>query len=165
MKRTIAALIAAALAGCASFDQPAVFALEDYPGATSFERTLWKTNLELNRLRACGANRLCQTSLPSREELAAAGALDCKGYAMGKAYALQDAGVNESRMQVALMQYMGTPHVVLVVDNRYVLDNMDSTVRPLAEYERFSPVLASLPADLMARKSGQPKSTVEARIN
>jgi hypothetical protein len=37
-----------------------------------------------------------------------------------------------------------------VVDERYVLDNFYSEVRSPNEYERFHPVLATLPGVLMA---------------
>jgi len=40
-----------------------------------------------------------------------------------------------------------------VVDDRYVLDNLDSSVRQVREYARFDPVLASLPWILMARRA------------
>jgi hypothetical protein len=145
-------MILAALSGCAFFDQPAHFATEDYPGATPLERLLAQVNLEHNLAPACGGNSRCQLRLPSREELSASNFFDCKAYVMSKAYALQDAGIDESRMRVARFDLMDASHVVLVVDQRYVLDNLDGSVRQLREYARFEPVLASLPRPLMARK-------------
>jgi len=58
-------------------------------------------------------------------------------------------------MRVAQLDLMDGPHVVLEVDQRYVLDNLDSSVRQVREYVRFDPVLASLPWTLMARKPGR----------
>jgi len=87
-------MIFGALSGCAVFDQPAHFTLADYPGATPLEHLLAKVNLEQNRAPACGGNSLCQLALPSREELASTNFFDCKAYIMGKAYALQDAGID-----------------------------------------------------------------------
>jgi hypothetical protein len=153
-------MILVVLSGCAVFDQPAHFALEDYPGATPLERLLAKVNLERNRAPACGGNSFCQSALPSREELAATDFFDCKAYVMSKAYALQDAGIDESRMRVAQLDLMEGPHVVLEVDQRYVLDNLDSSVRQLREYARFEPVLASLP---WARKPGRLRMVSQAR--
>ena len=154
MKHLVTGLtIVAALSGCAAFHQPAQFALEDYPGDTPLERKLAQVNLEHNRARACGNGALCQRWMPSREELAAASAYDCKAYVMSKAYALQDAGIDASRMRLAQFGITGGSHVVLVVDDRYVLDNLDGNVRQIREYARFDPVVASLPWTLMARKA------------
>ena len=146
---------AALLAGCAAFDQPASFPVERYAGGTLLERVLSRVNLEANRAPACALISPCQASLPSREELARTHFLDCKGYAMAKAYALEDAGIDASRMRIAELDVMGRPHVVLVVDERYVLDSFDDNVRRLADYRRFELVLAALPAVLMA---GSPAS-------
>ncbi len=154
MKRLILACVAL-LAGCAAFEQPASFPVDRYAGDTLLERVLSRANVEANRAPACALISPCQASLPSREELARAHFLDCKGYAMAKAYALQDAGIEASRMRIAELDLMGRPHVVLVVDERYVLDNLDDNVRRLADYRRFEPVLAALPAVLMA---GSPAS-------
>ncbi len=156
MKHPIAIMtILAALSGCAAFDQPMQFALENYPGDTPLERTLAKANLEKNRNPGCGGTSLCQLTLPNREELAVANWFDCKAYVMSKAYALQDAGIDESRMRVAQFDLIDQSHVVLVVDEHYVLDNLDSSVRRLREYTHLEPVLASLPSTLMARNRGQ----------
>ena len=70
---------------------------------------------------------------------------------MHKVYALQDAGINEGRLKVAIFEMMGKPHAVLVVDNRYVLDNLDSNIRSYSDYARFEPMLAAIPANLVAR--------------
>ena len=147
-------MISAALSGCAIFDQPAHFAVDDYPGATPLERLLAKVNLEQNRAPSCPGKPLCQLALPSREELAGTYLFDCKAYVMGKAYALQDAGIDESRMRVAQLDRIDGAHVVLVVDHRYVLDNLDSSVRQVREYARYEPVLTPLPRVLMASKPG-----------
>lgn len=144
-------ILLSALAGCAAFDRPAQFSLDDYPGSTPLERTLARVNLEQNRAHSCGAGALCQLSMPSREELAAANFYDCKAYVMSKAYALEDAGIDASRMRVALFRFATGSHVVLVVDERYVLDNIDGSVRQLREYSNFQPMLANLPPTLMAR--------------
>lgn len=82
---------------------------------------------------------------------------------MAKAYALQDAGVDESRMRIAELKLMERSHVVLVVDERYVLDNVYSAVRGLHEYERFhaSERLATLPVTLMAE--GRPGGAAVGR--
>jgi hypothetical protein len=71
---------------------------------------------------------------------------------MSKAYALQDAGLEPARRRVAEVDLLGRPHVVLVVDERYVLDNLSSDLWPLAECRRFQPMLAALPAALMAQE-------------
>ena len=155
MKHLLFALVAATAAGCAAFQEPARFPAERYAGDTQLERMLSQVNMEANRAPACALISPCQASLPSREELARTHFLDCKGYAMAKAYALQDAGVDASRMRIAELELMGRGHVVLVVDERYVLDNLDDNVRRLTEYRRFQPVLAALPAPLMA---GSPAS-------
>lgn len=145
-------IVLSAFTGCAAFDHPAQFALDEYPGRTSLERTIAKAHLEQNRARGCAANSVCQRSMPSREELAAESHFDCKAYVMSKAYALQDAGIDESRMRVARIDFAIGPHVVLVVDERYVLDNNDSNVRQWDEYALFAPVLARLPPILMERQ-------------
>ena len=146
-------MILSAFAGCANFEQPAHFAVDEYPGGTRLERVLAKINLEQNRFPSCGRDSICQSGLPTREEVTTAVRFDCKAYVMSKAYALQDAGIDASRMRVAQMDFARASHVVLVVDERYVLDNLDSTVRPISEFARFQPVLAELPANLMARDS------------
>jgi hypothetical protein len=163
MKMLILALLGAALGGCAAFEQPAPFALERYPGATPHERLLEKVNFEANLRHPCAQIRRCQEALPSREELQASAFLDAKGYAMAKAYALQDAGVDESRMRIATFNLMGRSHVVLVVDERYVLDNAHGAVRALHEYQRFDVPerLASLPVTLMAE--GRPGAAAVGR--
>lgn len=141
------------LSGCAAFDEPARFAPGEYSGVTPLERLLDMVNLEKNRARPCGMNERCQSGLPSRTEVATANFYDCKAYVMSKAYALQDAGIEASRMRVASLGLMGLRHAVLVVDNRYVLDNLDGSVRQLQEYTRFEPMLSDLPARLMVRDS------------
>ncbi len=150
MNRALIFFAVLAVAGCAAFQEPARFSAERYAGDTPLERTLSKVNVETNRVAACALVSPCQLDLPSREELARTRFLDCKGYAMAKAYALQDAGIDPSRMRVAGMELMGRQHLVLVVDERYVLDNLDDSVRRIEEYRRFQPTLAALPAPLMA---------------
>jgi predicted transglutaminase-like cysteine proteinase len=145
MNRLIALCAALLLPGCAAFQQPAAFAPERYAGETELQRLLARVNLEANRAQPCALLSPCQSDLPTRAELARSTFLDCKGYVMSKAYALEDAGIDGSRMRVARVEVMGRPHAVLVVDGRYVLDNLDANVRRLGDYERFSPVLAALP--------------------
>jgi predicted transglutaminase-like cysteine proteinase len=161
MKLLICALAGAALAGCAAFERQAEFPLERYPGATAYEQLLEKVNLEANLHRPCAQIRRCQEALPSRDELQATAFLDAKGYAMAKAYALQNAGVDESRMRVAQFKLMDRTHVVLVVDERYVLDNVYSRVQSLERYERFDIARKDLPATLMAE--GRPGSAAVGR--
>jgi hypothetical protein len=139
------------VAGCAAFDRPADFPLERYPGATAHERLLAKVNVETNRNRPCASLRRCQEGVPSRVDLLSAPYLDGLGYAMAKSYALQDAGVDERRMRIANFSVLGASRVALVVDERYVLDNLDSSVRSLEEYARAHPQLAALPELLMAQ--------------
>lgn len=150
MKRIFHAFVSIAISGCAAFQEPARFPAERYAGDTPLESTLSQVNVEANRAPACALISPCQASLPSRDELARTRFLDCKGYAMAKAYALQDAGIDASRMRAAELELMGRRHVVLVVDERYVLDNLNDSVRRIEEYRRFQPVLAALPAALMA---------------
>ncbi len=91
---------------------------------------------------------LCHTVYPSRRQLAEAFKLECTGYVMAKAYALIDAGIAPDRMQVAEFyraDYEKKNHAVLVVDGRYVLDNMTPGVRSLDEYSRFDPMLRAVP--------------------
>jgi len=139
------------LSGCTSFDRPAEFALERYEGATRLEQLLSKVNREENLNRPCGGNRLCQTRLPSRSEVQSALQFDCKAYTMAKAYALQDAGIHESRMRTAVFPFRGGRHMVLVVDERYVLDNFHSDVRRIEQYRNTALVRYPIPAALMAR--------------
>jgi predicted transglutaminase-like cysteine proteinase len=161
MKVLVFALAGAALSGCAAFDRQAEFPLERYPGATAHERLLEKVNLEANLHRPCAQIRRCQEALPSRAELQATAFLDAKGYAMAKAYALQDAGVDESRMRIATFNLMNRSHVVLVVDERHVLDNAQSRVRRLEDYARFRVARRDLPATLMAE--GRPGAAAAGR--
>src|SRR3990172_381623 len=154
MNKLLAVCIAAFLPACVSFEQPAAFAPDAYPGATSFDKTLNQVNIEANQARPCPLNT-CQSGLPSRAELARADFIDCKGYVMRKVYALQDRGVGEERLKVATFELMDKTHAVLVVDNRYVLDNLDGSIRDYAEYARFSPALHELPARLVARPAPQ----------
>lgn len=158
MKKLIVALSAAALAGCAAFDKPAEFALERYDGETPFQQLLSKVNLEQNFNRPCAQLTRCQEAMPSRGELRAATFLDCKGYTMAKAYALQDAGIDEARLRIAQFDLFGRSHAVLVIDERYVLDNFYDHVRGLDEYQRFAPQLAALPGTLMAEGRRDPAS-------
>jgi hypothetical protein len=145
-------LAVAALAGCAAFDQPAEFPLERYPGANAHEKLLAKVNVETNHAaRPCALLRRCQEGIPSRVDLVTAPFLDGLGYAMAKSYALQDAGVGEQRMRITHFNVLGASRVALVVDERYVLDNLDSSVRRLEEYERAHPQFAALPEVLMAQ--------------
>lgn len=91
---------------------------------------------------------LCHPVYPSRREIAAVRRLECTGYVMAKAYALIDAGIAPGRMQVAEFyraDYEKKGHAVLVVDGRFVLDNMTPGVRSLEEYGRFDPVLRAVP--------------------
>lgn len=141
---------AAALCGCAAFERPADFPLERYAGRSAHEQLLAKVNVETNLMRPCAQLTRCQRSAPSRSELRAAAFLDGTGYAMAKAYALQDEGIDESRMRVARYYVLGRWHVALVVDERYVLDNFYSEVRSPHQYDRFHPLLAALPGTLMA---------------
>lgn len=154
MQRLLAVFSAALLSACATFERPADFAPEAYPGATPFEQTLNRVNLEANRAEPCPLDT-CQSGLPSRAELARAGFIDCKGYVMRKVYALEDAGIGLDRLKVATFEMMGKTHVVLVVDNRYVLDNLDGTIREYSEYVRFEPLLAAIPGNLVA--GGEPR--------
>jgi len=50
---------------------------------------------------------------------------DCKGYAVSYYYALLDAGITDDRMFLMVLQLpdKSVGHIVLVVDNKYVLDN------------------------------------------
>jgi predicted transglutaminase-like cysteine proteinase len=150
MTRLIFVLIAF-LCGCAAFEENAGFPEEQYFGDTPFERLLSKVNKEANYARPCRLLSRCQADLPAREELARTVFVDSKGYVMKKAYALQDAGVDESRMRVATFELFRFLHYVLVVDGRYVLDNFHSPVRELGDYERFNPVVQPIPHSLMAR--------------
>jgi predicted transglutaminase-like cysteine proteinase len=163
MMRTLLLIAAAALSGCAAFDRQAEFPLERYPGATAYLQLLEKVNLEANLHRPCAQIRRCQEGLPSREELQRAAFFDAKGYAMAKAYALQDAGIDESRMRLADFKLMDRSHVVLVIDERYVLDNVYNAVRSLDQYQRFHVPerLASLPVTLMAE--GRPGAAAVGR--
>jgi hypothetical protein len=163
MMRTLILIAAAALSGCAAFDRQAEFPLERYPGATTYVQLLEKVNLEANLHRPCAQIRRCQPLMPSRDELQSTAFLDAKGYAMAKAYALQDAGIDESRMRVADFKLMGRSHVVLVLDERYVLDNVYNSVRSLDQYQRFHVPerLAALPVTLMAE--GRPGGAAVGR--
>jgi hypothetical protein len=145
MRPLILALAVATLSGCAAFDEPAGFGPDRYAGDSPLQRLLAKVNVEANRAPPCALLSPCQADLPSRAELARSTFLDCKGYVMSKAYALEDAGIDTSRMRVAQVERLGRPHVVLVVDGRYVLDNLDANLRSLDDYGRFDPVLAALP--------------------
>ena len=58
MKKSLALIIVALLPACASFEQPANFALNAYPGETSLEKTLNQVNLEANRALPCPLRRL-----------------------------------------------------------------------------------------------------------
>jgi hypothetical protein len=144
-------VLLAALGGCAAFEQPAEFPLERYSGATAHERLLAKVNIETNHARPCALLRRCQEGQPSRVDLITAPFLDGLGYALAKSYALQDAGVGEHRMRITHFNVLGVSRVALVVDERYVLGNMDSAVRRLEEYERMDPRYAALPELLMAQ--------------
>jgi hypothetical protein len=161
VKLLILALVGAVLSGCAAFDRQAEFPLERYPGATPYLQLLEKVNLEANLHRPCALIRRCQDALPSRDELQATVFLDAKGYAMAKAYALQNAGIDESRMRVAHFKLLERSHVVLVVDERYVLDNVYNRVRTLRDYERFHERPRELPETLMAQ--GRPGSAAVGR--
>lgn len=150
MRALSLAIATAALTGCAAFQQPADFPLTAYPGATAEEKLLAKVNIETNRARPCDQLTRCQRAIPTREEVETANFLDSKGYTMAKAYALQDAGIDESRMRAAEFRNMGRPHMVLVVDNRWVLDNFYDNPRHVSEYSRLRPVQESVPPTLMA---------------
>lgn len=144
-------LLTALLSGCAAFQENADFPEEQYFGDTPFERLLSKVNKEANYSRPCRLLSRCQADLPAREELSRAAFLDSRGYVMKKAYALQDAGVDESRMRLATFELFRFLHYVLVVDGRYVLDSFHSPVRELKDYERFDPVIQPIPHGLMVR--------------
>lgn len=161
MIRMLILVASAALGGCAAFDRQAEFPLERYPGATPYLQLLEKVNLEANLHRPCAQIRRCQDAFPSRDELQATAFLDAKGYAMAKAYALQNAGIDESRMRVAQFKLMERSHVVLVVDERYVLDNVYNRVRTLRDYQRFHERPVALPETLMAE--GRPGSAAVGR--
>jgi len=162
MKAFLPVLAAAALlCSCAAFERPADFALERYPGATEQERLLAKVNVETNRNRPCAQLTRCQRGLVSREELRSARFLDGIGYAMAKSYALQDAGVDESRLRIAQFNVLNETHVALVVDERYVLDNFYDGVRLIDEYQRLHPSFAALPEVLMV--AGRPGSAAVGR--
>ena len=154
MNRILTVIVAALLPACATFEQPARFSLDAYPGATSFEKTMNMVNIEANQARPCPLNT-CQSALPTRAELAAANFIDCKGYVMRKVYALQDLGIGADRLRVATFELMDRTHAVLVVDNRYVLDNLDGNIRAYGEYAKYGPVLAAIPGNLMARSAPQ----------
>lgn len=149
--RSLVLASAVFVAGCAAFQEPARFPVDRYAGETLLERVLSRVNVEANRSPACALISPCQAGLPSREELARTHFLDCKGYAMAKAYALEDAGIDASRMRIAELDLMGRTHVVLVVDERYVLDNVYNRVRTLRDYERFHERPRELPETLMAQ--------------
>jgi hypothetical protein len=163
MRSLVFAAAMVVLAGCAAFQEPVRFPAERYTGETPLERTLSQVNIEANRAPGCALISPCQATLPSRDELARTRFLDCKGYAMAKAYALQDAGIEANRMRIAELELMGRRHVVLVVDERYVLDNLDDSVRRIEEYRRFQPVLAALPATLMAGSAASAGQTSPKR--
>jgi hypothetical protein len=55
-------------------------------------------------------------------------------------------------MRTAVFPFLGGRHMVLVVDERYVLDNFYQQVRPIEEYLALSPQLMPLPPALMAGK-------------
>lgn len=149
--KAILFLGAALLCGCAGFERATDFPLGRYPGAGVEEELLAKVNLETNRRPQCDRVAGCQRGLPSRAEVTAAPFLDSKGYALAKAYALQDAGFDESRMRIARIESMGRGHSVLVVDERYVLDSFYSDVRKVSEYRRLRQMVAALPGPLMAQ--------------
>lgn len=165
MKTLILLLSAAAIGGCASsnFDRQAEFPLHRYAGDTPFMQLLDKVNLEANLHRPCAQITRCQDTLPSRDELHHTAFLDAKGYSLAKAYALQNAGIDESRMRVAAFPLMNRSHMVLVVDDRWVLDNAYMGVRRIEQYEKFHAYerLASLPVTLMAE--GRPGSAAVGR--
>lgn len=142
-------MFAALLCGCSAFQQPADFALDRYPGASEHEQLLAKVNIETNFNRPCAQLTRCQRALVSREELRGARFLDGIGYAMAKSYALQDAGIDESRLRIAQFNVLNQTHVALVVDERYVLDNFYDGVRRIEEYQRLHPSFAALPEVLM----------------
>lgn len=161
MKTLTSLLAAAALFGCAAFERPAEFALDRYPGATEHEQLLAKVNIETNRNRPCDQLTRCQRELASREALRDARFYDGIGYAMAKSYALQDAGIDESRLRIAQFNVLNETHVALVVDERYVLDNFYDGVRRVEEYQRLHPSFAALPEVLMV--AGRPGSAAVGR--
>jgi hypothetical protein len=162
MKALIPLITAAALlAGCAAFERAAEFALERYPGDTEHERLLAKVNVEANRNRPCGQLTRCQRELVSREVLREARFFDGIGYAMAKSYALQDAGIDDSRLRIAQFNVLNETRVALVVDERYVLDNFYDGVRRVDEYLRLNPSFAALPEALMV--AGRPGSAAVGR--
>ena len=161
MKAFLSLLVVAALSGCAWFERPADFALERYPGGTEYERLLAKVNTEVNQNRPCAQLTRCQRALPTREALSEAKLYDGVAYAYAKSYALQDAGVDDSRLRIAQFTVLNEPHVALVVDERYVLDNFYDGVRRIDEYQRLHPSLAALPDRLMM--AGRPGSAAVGR--
>jgi hypothetical protein len=64
-------------------------------------------------------------------------------------------------MRVAQFKLMDRTHVVLVVDERYVLDNVYSSVQSVERYERFDVTRKDLPETLMAE--GRPGSAAVGR--
>ena len=161
MKAFMSILAAAVLCGCAAFERPAEFALDRYPGDTQQERLLAKVNVEANRNRPCAQLTRCQRELASREVLREARFYDGISYAMAKSYALQDAGIDESRLRIAQFNVLNQTHIALVVDERYVLDNFDDAVRRIDEYRRLNPSFAALPEALMV--AGRPGSAAVGR--
>jgi hypothetical protein len=161
MKAPTGIFLALMLWGCAAFEQPADFALERYPGDSDYERLLAKVNAEVNRNRPCAQLTRCQRSLPTREALSKARLYDGTSYAFAKSYALQDAGIDDARLRIARFTVLNEPHVALVVDERYVLDNFYDGVRRIDEYRRLHPSFAALPDRLMM--AGRPGSAAVGR--
>jgi predicted transglutaminase-like cysteine proteinase len=161
MKASAGIFLALMLWGCAAFEQPAEFARDRYPGDTDHERLLAKVNVEVNRHRPCGHLTRCVRDLPSREVLREAPFFDGNSYAMAKSYALQDAGVDDSRLRIAQFSVLNETRVALVVDERYVLDNFEDGVRRIEEYRRLNPSFAALPERLMV--AGRPGSAAVGR--
>lgn len=61
---------------------------------------------------------------------------DCEDYALTKARILQRMGWNASRMQLAVFGYGKQAHAVLVIDDKYVLDNLTPWV---GRWKGYSP--------------------------
>lgn len=62
---------------------------------------------------------------------------DCDDYAWSKFILLARAGVAWSRMDRPVVTYRGQLHQVLVVDGRWVLDNIERRVVPLETARRY----------------------------
>lgn len=62
---------------------------------------------------------------------------DCEDYAITKAYLLLKQGYTEDRLTFVVLQLhsFNTQHLVLLVDNRWVLDNYEKSIYGLISYK------------------------------